>query len=98
MVLSYIMTVGGIICTKEKKYIICGTPNYAHNNNELYIGRKDDSIYVESNGSNYEFKIKDVTLSTSIGGELSLGIFVYESENIHHIKVGDKVYSIIDDE
>ena len=97
MKVHYVMTIGSIIYVKEKGYIIIGDKKRNPDDNRLYIGKIDSQIFVESNGCNYKFKIKDVKAATSIGGELNIGIYIYDSENIHRIKVGDKLYSILEE-
>lgn len=89
---NYFMTVGAVIYIKEKGYVITGTID--SDIDKLYIGEKNDYIIVKSEGFNYEFKIKDINVSTSISGNFNIGILILESENISNINIGDKVYSV----
>ena len=96
MKISYIMTIGSIIYLEGRGYIISGNVDFGNKGEALYIGEKESQIVVKSYDF-YNFYIKDVRLSTSITGDFSLGILLYDSENVHRIKVGDKVYAIIED-
>ena len=108
MTLKYIMTVGVVIFIREKGHVIAGTVEKSRimdsrikdkdmKNDYVYIGKINDSILVKSDNSDYKFEIKNVKLSPTFIGNTTIGILVYDSENIHHIKVGDRVYAIIED-
>ena len=94
MALKYIMTVGDVIYFNGKGHIVLGTKKYNRDENRIYTGKKNGQIFVGSDNFKHKFEVKDI----SISGDTVIGILIYDSENIHHIKVGDKVYSIIDDE
>ena len=96
MNISYIMTIGSIVYLKEKGHIISGSVDLNGEEKALDIGNKGSEILIKSDVF-YKFWIKDIRISTSIAGNLSLGILVNDSESIAHIKVGDKIYSIIND-
>lgn len=96
MNISYIMTIGSIIYLKGKGYIISGSVDLNNGEKPLDIENKESEILIKSD-TFYKFWIRDIRVSTSIAGNLSLGILVDDLESISHVKVGDKVYSIIND-
>ena len=95
MTMEYIMTIGIIIYIEGKGYVIGGTVAGDRSSKGFYIGKENDGILVESDDISYSFIIKGVKISSSFLGNWTIGILVYDSEDIHSIKVGDKVHAIV---
>ena len=95
MKLRYIMTVGDIIYHVRNGHIIVGSKKHNRDEDRIYIGRKEDQIFVGTDNLKYKFEVKDISVSTAFIGDTIIGILVYDSEDIHSIKVGDKVYAIV---
>ena len=91
------MTVGDIIYHVRNGHIIVGSKKHNRDEDRIYIGRKEDQIFVGTDNLKYKFEVNDISISTAFIGDTIIGIFVCDSEDINHIKIGDKVYGVVSD-
>ena len=92
------MSVNDVIYYKVKGHIILGSKKYNRDENSIYVGKKDGRILVGTDSLKYEFEVKDISISIAFIGDIVIGILIHDSEDIDRIKIGDKVYAIIEDE
>jgi len=96
MVYEQIMRVGMTIGDKQKGNIIVGEvdPRFSSNNTKVpHLAEK--YIMVKTSTEELQFKVKRMDLSTSIAGNLSLGILIYDSDEFIKIKSGDEVFAVL---
>ncbi|ASJ56395.1 hypothetical protein BP422_24200 [Brevibacillus formosus] len=97
MMYEHIMRVGMTINDKNRGCIIVGgvDPTFSSNNTKIR-NITDRFIMVKSTTEELKFKVKKIDLSTSITGNLSIGISIYDSDDFIKIKAGDEVLLVLD--
>ncbi|ATF16277.1 hypothetical protein A616_31275 [Brevibacillus brevis X23] len=97
MMYEHIMRVGMTINDKKRGCIIVGgvDPTFSSNNTKV-PNIVDKYIMVKTTTEELKFKVKKMDLSTSITGNLSIGISTYDSDDFSKVKSGDEVLLVLD--
>ncbi|WP_188066455.1 hypothetical protein [Brevibacillus brevis] len=97
MMYEHIMRVGMTINDKKRGGIILGgvDPTFSSNNTKV-PNISEKYIMVKTTTEELKFKVKKMDLSTSITGNLSIGINIYDSDDFIKIKSGDEVLLVLD--
>ncbi|MFB0844496.1 hypothetical protein [Paenibacillus oleatilyticus] len=97
MVYKHIMRVGITINDKKLGRLIVGgiDPKFSSRDTKVpYL--VDKYIIVKTTTEELKFKVKKMDLSTSIAGNLNIGVIVYDSNDFIKIKSGDEVWAVLD--
>lgn len=93
---EHFMQIGLTINDKKMGCIIIGADPKFTLDNTSGLNIVDKYIMVKTTLEELRFKVKKVDISTSISGNLSIGIIIYYSDDFIKIKAGDIVYKVLD--
>lgn len=94
MNLEYIMTIDLIKEIEKGRMIMGGADSKYSIDNMKGLYLVDQEIIIQASNIQYRFKVKDVTITTSIANQINVAYILYDSENFFELKQGDKVYRI----